>query len=78
MSDLIDIVHLEAQINRCLGEDPPVDGELSPTLAAMAEVYALMIFRRQRDVEVALLPEAARAALTRQLASGSGGAGTSD
>jgi hypothetical protein len=77
MTVLIDIVQLEAQINLCLGEDPPVDGELSPTLAAMAEVYALMIVRRQREVELATLPEAVRAALAWQLASAGSGAATS-
>jgi hypothetical protein len=66
MTVLVDIVQLEAEINRRLGVDPPVDGELSPTLAALAEVYAGMIFYHQREIDVEALPESVRAALALQ------------
>jgi hypothetical protein len=66
MTVLVDIVQLEAEINRRLGIDPPVDGELSPTLAALAEVYAGMIFHHQREIDVEALPESVRAALALQ------------
>jgi hypothetical protein len=63
MTVLVDIVQLEAEINRRLGVEPPVDGELSPTLAVLAEVYARMIFHHQREIDVEVLPESVRAAL---------------
>jgi hypothetical protein len=62
----VDIVQLEAEINRRLSVDPLVDGELSPTLAALAEVYAGMIFHHQREIDVEVLPESVRAALALQ------------
>jgi hypothetical protein len=74
MTVLVDIVQLEAEINRRLGVEPPVDGKLSPTLEALAEVYAGMIFHRRRQVDVEALPEAVRAALALQPA----GLGRSD
>ncbi|GJI92197.1 DUF3717 domain-containing protein [Duganella hordei] len=66
MTVLVDIVQLEAEINRRLGVEPPVDGKLSPTLETLAEVYAGMILRHQREVDVEALPEPVRAALVLQ------------
>jgi hypothetical protein len=60
MSTTIDIVQLEAEIMRLLREQPPVEGELSPTLNAVVEVYARMIYNRQRRIDIAALPEDCR------------------
>jgi uncharacterized protein len=54
---------LEAAINFWRGRRPPSDGvTIAPELAALAEVYGLLVFRRASQIDEQDLPEAAATA----------------
>ena len=61
----IHITDIEAAINHWRGRAPSPDGlTLAPEVRALAEVYALMAFRREETVDVATLGPQALAAWT--------------
>lgn len=59
----IHITDIEAAINHWRALHPPHDGlTLSSEIRALAEVYALMVFHRQQEVDESTLPMDAQAA----------------
>lgn len=59
----IHITDLESAINFWRGREPAGSGlALSPEAAALAEVYALMVFHGRSETDAESMPEAARAA----------------
>ncbi len=59
----IHITDIEAAINHWRAKKPSPDGvALAPELRALAEVYALMVFRREEEADEATLPARAKAA----------------
>lgn len=65
MADRMDMLALEAAINRCREEQPPRGYVLSPALALLAEVYAGMIWTHGTAVDLEALPGPQRQALMR-------------
>lgn len=63
MTDQLDILQLEALINRMRQSQPPLGGELSPELNVLAALYARMIFAPDIPLGIAELPPACRALL---------------
>ena len=62
MRDAIHITDLEAAINHWRARQPATGAALAPEVAALAEVYARMVFHRQHQADAAHLPAAARSA----------------
>ena len=61
--ETVHILDVEAAINHWRARQPADAGAaLAPEVAALAELYARMVFDRQGEVEVAQLPAAARTA----------------
>ena len=60
--ETIHITDLEAAINHWRARQPAEDSALAAEVAALAEVYALMVFHRQLEADATRLPAAARAA----------------
>jgi hypothetical protein len=59
----IHIADIEAAINHWRARSPSADGiALAPELRALAEVYALLVFRHAHEVEESALSAGARAA----------------
>jgi len=59
----IHITDIEAAINHWRAKKPSPDGiALAPELRALAEVYALMVFRREEEADEVTLPARAKAA----------------
>ena len=58
----IHITDLEAAINHWRARAPSAHSALAPEVAALAEVYALMVFHRQEEADALRMPPAARAA----------------
>ncbi|OEZ54879.1 DUF3717 domain-containing protein [Duganella sp. HH105] len=65
MSERIEVLQLEAWINRLRAAQPPDAVELSEPLQVLAELYGGMIYAGQSAVELADLGEAQRALLQR-------------
>jgi hypothetical protein len=63
MVDRVDMLALEAAINRCREDQPPRDYVLSPALALLAEVYAGLIWTHGTAVDLEALPGPQRQAL---------------
>ncbi|MDO5086872.1 MAG: DUF3717 domain-containing protein [Comamonadaceae bacterium] len=63
MSEHIHITDIEAAINHWRARAPAASGAaLSPAVAALAEVYARLVYARQTEADEASLPAAARQA----------------
>ena len=60
--DTIHITDLEAAINHWRARQPAEGSALGTEVAALAEVYGLMVFLRQHEADASRLPAAARAA----------------
>lgn len=64
MPDTIHVVEIEAAINYWRARSPSPDGfTLAPELRALAEVYALMAFRRATEAATKGFPAKAMAAI---------------
>lgn len=63
MSDRIHITDIEAAINHWRARTPAASGAaLAPAVAALAEVYARLVYLHQTEADEASLPAAARQA----------------
>ena len=60
--DTIHITDLEAAINHWRARQPAEQSALAAEVAALAEVYALMVFHHEHEADAQRLPAAARAA----------------
>jgi hypothetical protein len=55
MSKTVSIISLEAGINSCIANDPPINEVLSGDLRRLADVYGTLIYARLRDPAVSTI-----------------------